>query len=139
MRPLTIDLDELTLAMNNRSVDFYLDLHTGRVLPFYDDPELEKGLETEPDRYLAIETLDSRDDYRVMEAFISTVDHPHAYTTLEHALAGRKPFRAFKYALAEYPELEQAWLDFEATRLRELAVDWLEENDLRPARSFAAP
>ncbi|MCY1277074.1 hypothetical protein D9M68_293030 [compost metagenome] len=133
MRPLTIDLDALALAMNSRSEAFYLDLHSGRVLPLLDAPELEQALEEEPQRYLAIEALEPRDALHMMEDFLAGVVHPHAYTALEHALSGRKPFRAFHHALAEYPEVGQDWLVFEGECLRERALDWLAEHELQPS------
>ena len=68
-----------------------------------------------------------------MEEFLHEVVHPHAYTALQQALAGRKPARAFRHVLMEYPVLLEAWHHFEAARLRELAQDWLEDNDIQPA------
>jgi len=132
MRPLTIDLDGLAQALSSRNPACYLDLLSGRLLPFDGDPELGRELESEPERYLAIEPLESRDGYQLMEEFLASVRHPHAYHQLSHALAGRKPVRAFRHVLAEYPELERAWAEFEAARLRELAIAWLADNDLHP-------
>ncbi|TXI30699.1 MAG: hypothetical protein E6Q69_13050, partial [Aquipseudomonas alcaligenes] len=63
------------------------------------------------------------------------VIHPHAYGELQQALESRRPVRTFNHVLMHYPALLQAWQSFEAERLRELAQDWLEQNELQPAQS----
>ncbi|BAN51025.1 UPF0158 family protein [Metapseudomonas resinovorans] len=136
MRPLTIDLDQLAFALNTEGLDHYLDLLSGKVLliPEEDaDPELETLLREEPERFLLVEPLGQSDELRLMEEFLPEVVHPHAYAALQQALAGRKPARSFRHVLMEYPVLLEAWHAFEATRLRELAQDWLEDNELKPA------
>jgi hypothetical protein len=137
MRPLTIDLDQLAFALNTEGLDHYLDLLSGKVLliPEEDaDPELETLLREEPERFLLVQPLGQGDELRLMQEFLHEVVHPHAYAALEQALAGRKPVRTFRHVLMEYPVLLEAWHAFEAARLRELAQDWLEENELRPAK-----
>lgn len=136
MRPLTIDLDQLAFALSTEGLDHYLDLLTGKVLliPEEDaDPQLETLLREEPERFLLVEPLTHGDELRLMEEFLHEVVHPHAYTALQQALAGRKPARAFRHVLMEYPVLLEAWHRFEAARLRELAQDWLEDNELQAA------
>ncbi|AYC34642.1 hypothetical protein D3880_20670 [Pseudomonas cavernae] len=137
MRPLTIDLDELAFALNTAGLDHYLDLLSGKValIPVEDaDPELEALLQAEPERFLLIDPLSPGQALALMQEFLVEVGDPHAYAVLEHALARRKPFRAFKHALLAYPQLLEAWYAFEAARLRELALDWLEENELQAAQ-----
>lgn len=136
MRPLTIDLDQLAFALNTEGLDHYLDLLSGKVLliPEEDaDPELEALLHAEPERFLLVEPLGQGDELALMQEFLIEVVHPHAYAALQQALAGRKPVRTFHHVLMEYPVLLEAWHAFEAARLRELAQDWLEENELQPA------
>ncbi|WP_411182004.1 UPF0158 family protein, partial [Pseudomonas aeruginosa] len=67
--------------------------------------------------------------------------HPHTMAPphLIHSplkadeLQSRKPFKAFKHSLMEYPELLQDWYRYQNERLREWALDWLEDNDIQPA------
>ncbi|VXB20795.1 conserved hypothetical protein [Pseudomonas sp. 8AS] len=137
MRPLTIDLDELAFALSTEGLDHYLDLLSGKLLLIREedpDPELEALLRSEPERFLLVEPLGSREGFRMMEDFLQTVTRQEAYRALERALSGRKPFRTFKNVLMDYPDLLQAWYDFEAERLRELAQDWLLDNELQPVR-----
>ncbi|MDP3845751.1 MAG: UPF0158 family protein [Pseudomonas sp.] len=134
MRPLTIDLDELAFALNSHNTEHYLDLQTGQVLMFAEegiDPELDELLQDDPDRLLLIDPLGSSEGFALMAQFLQDVTQPAAYQVLEQALAGRKPFRTFKHALGAYPDLLQAWYDFENTRQREQALTWLIENDIQ--------
>ena len=138
MRPLTIDLDELACALNTEGLDHYLDLFSGKLLliPEEDaDPELEALLREEPERFLLVEPLQAEDNLALMREFLAEVIHPHAYDELQQALESRRPTRTFHHALMQYPALLQAWQRFEAERLRELAQDWLEQNELQPAQS----
>lgn len=137
MRPLTIDLDELACALNTEGLDHYLDLLSGKVLliPEEDaDPELEALLRAEPERFLLVEPLEPNGTLALMREFLAEVIHPHAYHELAQALEGRRPARTFIHVLMQNPALLQAWQAFETQRLRELAQDWLEQNELQPAR-----
>jgi hypothetical protein len=137
MRPLTIDLDELACALNSEGLDHYLDLFSGKLLliPEEDaDPELEALLREEPERFLLVEPLQAEDNLALMREFLAEVIHPHAYGELQQALESRRPVRTFNHVLMHYPALLQAWQSFEAERLRELAQDWLEQNELQPAQ-----
>jgi hypothetical protein len=135
MRPLSIDLDELAFALNSDNTEHYLDLQTGQVLMFAEegiDPELDELRQDDPDRLLPIDPLGSHEGFALMERFLQEVIDPSAYHVLQQALAGRKPFRTFKHALGAYPELLQAWYDFESAQQREQALSWLTENDIQP-------
>lgn len=135
MHALTIDLSELAAALCSNNSESYLDLQSGAVLMYAEqgvDPQLDELLQNAPDRLLPIEPLGSPKSFALMEDFLRQVTQPQAYQTLEQALAGHKPFRAFKYALGAYPELLQAWYDFENAQLREYALDWLAENGIQP-------
>lgn len=137
MRPLTIDLNELACALSTEGLDHYLDLFSGRLLliPEEDaDPELAALLRSEPERFLLVEPLQPHACLALMREFLGEVIHPHAYAELQQALESRRPARTFTHALMQYPALLQAWQAFESERLRELAQDWLEENELQPAR-----
>lgn len=136
MRPMTIDIDELAFALDTPGIDHYLDLYSGKVLLISaeaPDPELDALLENEPERLLLIDPLSTTQSLGLMQDFLREVEEPHAYATLANALQSRKPFKAFKHSLTEYPELLQDWYRYQNERLREWALDWLEDNDIQPA------
>lgn len=133
MRPLTIDLDHLANALTNQQGDFRLDLLSGRLLdipPTGEDPEIERLLEEEPERLLALEPLSSNERLALMEDFLCEVVDPNAYAALAAAMAERRQHRAFLNALNQFPAVRCAWQDYEQERLRELVLDWLADNQL---------
>ncbi|MBB1518195.1 UPF0158 family protein [Aquipseudomonas guryensis] len=133
MRPLTIDLDRLAAAFVSTNGDFRLDLLSGRILdipPVGADPQIEQLLEEEPERLLAVDSLTPGAMLALMAEFLPEVEQLAAYTALQAALDSRKPLRSFHNALNQFPDVQSAWQAFEAERLRELALDWLAENEL---------
>jgi len=124
---LTIDAGELILAMHS-NVDFdatwYLDKESGEVLLDRDENgEVIEAMADDP-RYLRIELIPSHEAFGVMEDFVDELDDELVAQKLSQALSGRKPFRAFKDALFDFPEVRVAWFAFE------------EEADLRRAREW---
>ncbi|WP_137973502.1 UPF0158 family protein [Pseudomonas sp. F(2018)] len=140
MRPLTIDLDALAAALADQDADHRLDLLSGRLLdipPPGEDPDIERLLEEEPERFLALDSLSPGERLALMQDFLPEVSQPDAYTALEAALASRKPQRSFHNALNQFPDAHKDWRLYEAERLHELALDWLAENELEPRSADA--
>ena len=75
-------------------------------------------LENEPERLLLIDPLSTTQSLGLMQDFLREVEEPHAYATLANALQSRKPFKAFKHSLMEYPELLQDWYRYQNERAR---------------------
>lgn len=65
-----------------------------------------------------------------MEGFVRTVKIHDIQATLERALSGRKPFRSFTDELLRFPDIREQWFAYHAERMKEIARDWLEENDM---------
>ena len=65
-----------------------------------------------------------------MEDFISTVHSIAAQNALRDALRHKKPFRNFKDALMEFPQLRKKWFQFENLKVKTEAADLLESLDL---------
>ena len=135
MRPLTIDLDRLADGLIDDQADLRLDLLSGQLLdipPAGSDAEIERLLEQEPGRLLALEPLDPGERLALMEEFVDQIVDPDAHTALAAAMAERRQQRAFANALKQFPQLQQSWQAFQHGRLRELALDWLADNQLQP-------
>jgi hypothetical protein len=137
-RTLKIDLDELYDAMENSSyeVEYYLDLKTGEILfvsEGMDDEEtgkLKNQIEEELDRYELIPKAESYEGYRDMQAFIATVEDDHLSELLEVAINGKGAFRRFKDVLLNYPEERERWFQFKDDRMKERALEWLDDIDV---------
>jgi hypothetical protein len=135
-KTLEIDLDDLVAAMtwDTNLVDSgsYLDRETGEIVFVPGDSDVTfDDVEADP-RYLFVEPIDSHEGFRIMEDFIATLEPGRTVTALERALAGRKPFRAFKDALLDFPETRAAWFEFEHTAHRRVAEAWCDANDIKP-------
>lgn len=120
----------LTSNAENWDESWFLDNETGELWLNNDGvDEVPDDLEDNP-RYLLIEAIASHDAYQIMEDFVDELgDSPEA-SILQAAIDGRKPFRRFKDALLDYPELRVRWFAFEETRLNRLAEAWCDEQGI---------
>jgi hypothetical protein len=138
MLKVTVSLDALCDAfeMNSKEISHYLDINAGKLLmrmdPLltgYKDEELEEELEDE-DRYIELPTIESNDAYELMIEFMKTVTSTELRGRLNTALTGRKPFRAFKDVLYDFPENRENWFKFERESHRNEIVKWLLEQNI---------
>ena len=81
-------------------------------------------------RYEPVPAADSREGYRDMEDFIGIVSDDRLAELLSAAITGRGPFRRFWDVLAGFPAQRDGWFQFRNARLRQRALEWLEEMDL---------
>ena len=85
---------------------------------------VEEGLNT---RFVELPPVDTREDYRDMEAFIDTVTMPSLQRRLERAIRGRGAFRYFRDELSDEPAEEQRWYAFKQERRRDRIREWLDD------------
>ncbi len=127
---LTDDIiDELIFAMEDQQEsEFLFDSVKCCVINLTENEDLDENCIL--DRYYSIPHWDSRDGFRVMEHFVSTLRLPVEREALKAVLcAGKGVFRNFKNALKDYPEAEQRWYVFKESTLKDSVTDWY--NDLR--------
>ncbi len=143
MRPLTLDLQRIEQALLGQDdLEHYLDLASGavlKVLPGDPVPGADEKYDVQPDRYLPIEPLAQGERLAMRETFLFGLDDPHAHALLSLALAGRKPLRTFDYELEKLPQVQLAWLAYQAAQVRRLALEWLEEQGLEAVTQRAGP
>ena len=135
-KKIKIDIEDFIMALENISYHFafYLDKETGEVLYFVDDEierddtddELIDKIEKEPVRYVYIEPIRSFESYKIMEKFIDDVEEIKIKRKLINAINRKKPFRNFKNALFEFPEIEEKWFKFYSDEMTEIVKEWLE-------------
>jgi hypothetical protein len=65
----------------------------------------------------------------IMQDFANSVESPKIRGELLNAIRGAGAFRNFKYALRVH-RIEPAWFAFRTDALRQIAIDWCEENDI---------
>jgi ribosomal protein S18 acetylase RimI-like enzyme len=120
-------VEQIIFAMEDQEQASVVDLESGEILP-------AAGLSDEG--FAKPPTWSSREGFRLMEEFLSSVRQPTARRELSAALArGRGVFKAFKAALASYEEVERAFRDFKIRAMRRTIAVWYD--DLREARGLA--
>ena len=137
-RVLTIDLEELTWALNSRGPlgesSHWLNIESGTILSLI-GPDAVDEADVDPrddDRWLFIEPIESSEAFRVMEDFVDQCGDDRLARALEQALRQRKPFRRFKDALAAHPAQREAWFAFERQAMEAIARRWCEDHCISP-------
>lgn len=129
MGKLKIDQADLVMAVEGSgNMRFFLDRETGDVLALTEPGDVEEdgGIWSEMEggtgRYVEIERIPSHDGYRVMERFARGLPDGRARERLMRALDRPRPFRSFKDALHDFPDLLQQWHAWHETELKDEAL-----------------
>ena len=138
VRVLTIDLEELTWALNSRDPlgesSHWLNLESGSILSLI-GPDADNETDADPrddDCWLFIEPIESSVAFRVMEEFVDQCGDDRLARTLGQALQQRKPFRRFKDVLTVHPAQREAWFAFERQAMEAIARRWCEDHCISP-------
>jgi hypothetical protein len=91
--------------------------------------DLIDELEANPDKYIEIQAVSSREGFELMEAFAGKLKDRNKQTKLFNSLNRPKPFRQFRYALEDNDLLEQ-WYSFKDAYYEQLAKEWLSKNSI---------
>jgi len=119
---ITISFQVIGMAEEGESPD---------TLPGWQQPEFKtaQSIDTTPDRFLALPSKFDVHEWQIMEEFASSVEDEALRDELLSAIHGRGAFRYFK-DLIHRRGVKDDWYKFRAEALREIAVEWLEENGL---------
>jgi hypothetical protein len=119
-------VDELETGMK-----CYLHQQTGELIAFPDPDQFPDTddwqqemdeIEANPDNYLEITPMSSRESFRIMKQFVDTIDSQAFRNRLLYALDQPKPFRRFKQLIDE-SEYRQHWFPFRESE----TINWLRE------------
>jgi hypothetical protein len=91
-----------------------------------DNEEIENNL----DDYLEIDSMDSRDSFRVMADFIDTVDNQNLKEKLVESLDRPKPFQNFKLTIDRSGEYRDKWFKFKEEKLMDWVENQIQKNSL---------
>jgi len=125
--PVAWEALEDAFENNAPEVHSYLHFDTGEVIRIVDgvaDPSMHTRIMND-NRYLRIDPVSSREQYRWMERFIATVDDEELRRRLNIAIDGKGAFRRFKDALMSHPVDRERWFAFRSERLRSCMESWL--------------
>jgi len=125
--PVAWEALEDAFENNAPEVHSYLHFDTGEVIRIVDgvaDPSMHARILNDS-RYLRIDPVSSREQYRWMERFIATVEDEDLRRRLNIAIDGKGAFRRFKDALMSHPVDRERWFAFRSERLRSCMDSWL--------------
>lgn len=141
-KKVKFDWEELITAFEGSGFDQsnYLDLETGEVLSVMREimdsdeiDEIEQRVNSGPERYRVIPSIDSSEAYDDMVKFIDTIEDRHLAELLSVAIGGKGAFRRFKDVLLSYPIERQRWFEFQSDLMVRRVEEWLQEIGIEPA------
>lgn len=146
-RAVPVDLDALVAVLDSDPMltpGGYLDLSTGEAVPADLTDPAEVGedyavdVEAEPDRWLRVESGDSRDGWQDMAAFVDRQRDDDLQGRLGRAIQGRGAFRRFREMIGD-EGLSAAWEAFSTDRQWGRARVLLAEEGIRVGGVLAVP
>ena len=140
------------LEMVDDTISSYLDVETGEVCSITEEEfDLAEDLQTvcedlpdwqreavnlarsvreqEGKRYLALPDKFDVHEWAIMDRFSKTLKDVQTRNDFHGGIRGAGAFRLFKHLLTEY-NLWDAWNRFKQVELRQMAIEWCEENDI---------
>ena len=158
LRRLNIDFEALARAMAKQvgdENDYYLDIHTGRIMRISTDVwnALEEGetiagslnawqqeelheaqavFSDTQGRYLPIPEDLEWEVEEIMSDFTDTVRDADLRSKLKAAMEARNAVRRFKDVLAHYPDEQQRWTALQQQSHQEHAAQWLQDEGIEP-------
>lgn len=128
---------------NAAEVHSYLHMETGEVVRLVDgvaDPAVQGRIAADP-KYLHVDPVSSREQYRWMERFIESVQDAEFKERLVRSIDGKGAFRRFKDALAGSAVERERWFQFRRERLKASMDVWLETHGIEvvPRVSWTVP
>ena len=131
MAGIRIDWAALESAFENHAPDVssYLNRETGEIV-VVSSRAREGGddvIRQNPALFTHIDPVASREQYRMMERFIETVNIPALKTQLGDAIVGKGAFRRFKDVVGRHAEERKRWFAFRDVLLHLHVLDWLKQ------------
>lgn len=123
----------------------YLDRTTGEVVTLHEElPEataVQLRISADPQRYIRLEPVSSRDQHRWMARFIATLADPSLRTRLTAAISQSGAFKNFKEVLQTVPEERDRWFAYRKQMLRVHIERWFADHGHGPGtlESSSAP
>jgi hypothetical protein len=132
--PIVWDDLEIAVERNAPNTESFLDLTTGQVETIVaGDPEApmkRQQVSENIKNYLRIEPASSREQYRWMERFVTSVADDALRERLIISIDGKGAFRRFKDVLLAYPAERERWFSYRADLLHWHIHNWLEDHGI---------
>jgi hypothetical protein len=138
MKTIKVKWDYVETAFERNSPDLqsYIDRDSGDVVVIVsglpEDDENRRRIASNPERYVKIEPASSREQYRWMERFVTSVEEEELKERLLLSIDGKGAFRRFKDVLLSYPVERERWFNYRADLLHHHINQWFEAKGLDP-------
>ena len=139
MPPITVNWSDLEIAFERNSPDqeSFLDLENGDLLAIVEgEPDAaarRARVAANPERYLRIDPASSREQYRWMERFVTSVSDEALRERLLIAIDGKGAFRRFKDVLLAFPAERERWFGYRSELLHFHIQTWLDHMKIEVA------
>jgi hypothetical protein len=120
---ITLSREEMRAAEDEELLENYPDWQRENI------EQAIKIIEDENEVYLDFTLRNEYHEYEIVEEFIGTLSGDEVRKELFGAIQGRGAFRRFKDKIRKH-DVEKQWYDFQEKKLKELVIEWCEENDL---------
>jgi hypothetical protein len=97
-----------------------------------EDEAIRRRIAAAPERYVRIDPASSREQYRWMERFVTSVSDETLRERLLLAIDGKGAFRRFKDVLLSYPVERERWFNYRADLLHHHINEWFVSKELQP-------
>ncbi len=134
---ISIHWDDLETAVERNAPDTesFLDLRTGQVISIIaGEPEassLKRKVASDIENFVRIDPASSREQYRWMERFVSSVADESLRQRLIIAIDGKGAFRRFKDVLIAYPAERERWFTYRSDLLHWHIHNWLADHGIQ--------
>ena len=130
---------ETAFEHNAPETHSYLDLKTGQVVTIVDsrpeDEEKRQLIRRSEGRFVHLDPASSREQYRWMERFVSSVSDPPLRERLLIAIDGKGAFRRFKDVLLAFPAERERWFAYRSELLHFHIQTWLDHMRIEVANA----
>jgi DNA-directed RNA polymerase subunit RPC12/RpoP len=119
---------------------YFLDLRTKELVSYTFDldgvgeEQIKKDIEDNPQSFLKIPLKNSRENFHLQESFVHEIGEHQGQTKIAEVLSmtlkKNAVFRSFTETLLKYPKINEQWFKFERDVYKEIALDWVCENNL---------
>lgn len=130
--PITVNWSDLEIAFERNSPDqeSFLDLENGDLLSIVEgEPDAaarRARVSGSPERYLRVDPASSREQYRWMERFVTSVADEALHERLLISIDGKGAFRRFKDVLLAFPAERERWFAYRSELLHFHIQTWLD-------------
>jgi len=114
--------EELCAAEDDEQIEDFPDWEQDQI-------NIAKEILAETGDYIELPSQFDIHEYSIMERFCLSIDDPEISDTLYNLIKGSGAFQRFKKAIHKFDIVED-WHKYHDNRLKEIAIEWCEENGI---------